>query len=452
MSLFKSIRFGALALVLTVMPAGAQAQSLNDALAHAYSNNPDIASAFMSVRSAREGIRVAQGGRLPTIGAGASLEQTFTFPGGGNVLYGTTDQIGLNYNQTLFDNYATDAAIRAAEANYDAAVQGARNTEQNILLSVATAYFNVVRDSRIVQIRQENIGFVRAQLQSARDRLELGEGTQLDVAQAQAGLAQAEAAHLAAINNLRTSEANFERYVGRAPSGLTGAYNFGGLLPGSLDGALANATTRHPALLATQAQIRAAQHEAEETRAGFGPNISLTGSVGAGGFTGDAVVGQARVGVSLSVPIYTPQRGPAMELANIGQIQSELQAFATRDQVVEAVRQAWAGVQTSTSQIESATAAVAASRLALQATVDQNEVGQATTLDVLDARASLLSVEENLVSAQAQRSIAGFSLIAATGNLSAQSLGLAVQPRNVDGTPVATPVQAAPTDAWGNLR
>ena len=117
------------------------------------------------------------------------------------------------------------------------------------------------------------------------------------------------------------------------------------------------------------------------------------------------------------------------------------------------MRQGWAGIQAATAQIEAATAAVAASRLALQATVDQNELGQATTLDVLDARASVASVEETLISAQSQRTIAAYSLIAAMGTLSAQQLGLPVQQRNVEGAvivPAAAP--AAPVDAWGNLR
>src|SRR5690606_25667914 len=169
--------------------------------------------------------------------------------------------------------------------------------------------------------------------------------------------------------------------------------------------------------------------------------------------TGGAVGTEASVSLRLSIPIYTPKRDPAIESANIGQIQSQLEGLSNRDQIVEAVQQAWSGIEAMTAQIESATAAVAASRLALQAVIDQNELGQATTLDVLDARASVATVEETLISAQAQRSIAAYSLIAAIGRLSAEDLGLPVQPRTAEGeviVPVTAP--AAPQDAWGNLR
>ena len=439
-------------IALLGMVSSAQAESLTSAMAYAYENNPQIASSFLSVRAARQGIIAAEGARLPTIGAEGSIGATSTWVSGGQS-WSSSDSIGIGYSQTLFDNNATSAAISGAEAQYDAAVYGAKNTEQNVLLSVIQAYVNVVTNRRIVDIRQESVGFVGAQVGSARDRLELGEGTQLEVSQAEASLAQSTAAYQAAINNLRNSEANYQRWVGRQPGSLSGGYSYSSLIPGSLDAALARANTGHPALLASAAQLRAAQYGYEETLASFGPNLSVTGQVGAGGWTGGTVATDASISLRLSVPIFVPTRDPSVEQANIGQIQSQLEGFATRDQIVEAVRQGWAGIQAATAQIEAATAAVAASRLALQATVDQNELGQATTLDVLDARASVASVEETLISAQSQRTIAAYSLIAAMGTLSAQQLGLPVQQRNVEGAvivPAAAP--AAPVDAWGNLR
>ena len=449
MFIYRVLRVGAVAL-LGLTATGVQAESLTSALTYAYENNPEIASSFLSVRAARQGIRSAEGALLPTIGAEGSIGYTWS---DSPLRTGPSDSIGIGYNQTLFDNNATSAAILAAEATYDAAVYGAQNAEQNVLLSVVQAYVNVVTNRRIVDIRQESIGFVEAQVRSARDRLELGEGTQLDVSQAEASLAQATASYQAAVNNLRTSEANYARWVGHAPESLSGGYNYGALLPSSLDAALSQATASHPALLAAAAQLRAAQHGYDQTVSSFGPSLTFSGQVGVGGLTGGTVAREASVSLRLSVPIYTPARDPAVEQANIGQIQSQLDGLATRDQIVEAVRQGWSGISAATAQIEAATAAVAASRLALDAVVDQNELGQATTLDVLDARSSVATVEEALISAQAQRTIAAYSLIAAVGRLSAEDLGLPVQARTAEGdviVPVTAP--AAPQDAWGNLR
>ena len=461
MLFFRVMKFGAVAL-LGLTASGAQAESLTSALAYAYENNPEIASSFIAVRSARQDVVEAGGAHLPTIGAQLSINQSFTnAPEGVNPLTGqtvggtstsTSDSIGLNYQQNLWDNFASDAGMLAAQAAYEAQAFSAANTEQTVLLNAATSYFNVLRDRRLVQIAEENLGFVQAQLQSARDRLELGEGTELDVAQAQAAVAQATAAFQAARASLLSSEASYQLNVGRAPGPLSSGFVTANM-PSSIDSALAAARTGHPALLASQAQVRASAHQADQVDASFGPQLSLSANAGVSGFTGDdGVTQQAQIGLNLSVPIYTPSRDPSVERANLARISSELQSLSTYNSLEEAIRSGWAGVQTATAQIEATTAAVAASRLALEAVIEQNELGQATTLDVLDARADLLSAEEQLVQAQAQRALASYSLLSATGRMTAVLMGLPVQPRTVEGDVIVPVVAPAPTDAWGGLR
>ncbi len=436
------------ALGATLFSLPALGETLDQAMAHAYENNPEIASAFVSVRSAREAIALSEGALLPTIGAQANIGSSWN---NATNTWTPSDSIGLGYEQTLFDANASDAAIKGAKAQYDAAIFGAANTEQNVLLNVAQAYVDVLSARQIAATRQETIGFVSAQLQSARDRLALGEGTELDVAQAQSSLAQARASYQAAINAQRTAEATYTRHVGHEPGVLSRAPVAQALLPASLDEALAQASAHHPALLATAAQVQAAQFGYAETLAGFGPNLSLNANVGAGGWTTDTVTTNVSIALQLSVPIYTPTRMPSIERANVGRIQSQLDGLATRDQIVEAVHQSWAGLEAAIAQIEAATAAVAASDIALDAIIDQNDVGQSTTLDVLDQRASLASAQEILIDAQAQRTIAAYSLVAATGTLSAQALSLPVQQRTADGAPASA--QPAPlSDPWSGLR
>lgn len=445
MQFSRLVRAAVAALTFAIVPATASAETLTEALAAAYANNPNIASALLSVHSAAESIALSKAGTRPTIGASADYSRGFSVTGGGNTTtsQSETASVGLSYNQTLFDNFRTDAQIRQAEALYDVARQGLRNAEQNVLLSAATAYMNVVRDTQLVQLRQENVGFLQAQVQSAQDRLQIGEGTRLDVSQAEASLAQAVSSYQSAINNLRISQASYERWVGRSPQNLTGTYRFGPELPTSLDEAMESSNARHPAVLASMAQIESAQHASEAARAAFGPTLNLIGQIGTqgqwssvsqtGGPAGSSGL-SGSVRLSLQVPIYSGGAlGAQSRQANIGQIQSEVDAFATRDQVHESVIQAWAGLQTAIAQIESATAAVAASRLSLQGVIDQQEVGQATTLDVLNARANLTGVQESLISAQSQRIVAAFSLLAAAGKLNPIELGLPVEIFSADG-------------------
>lgn len=429
----RSLRAGALAFIMCSVPALAHAETMREALTSAYRNNPSILSALLNVHSTAEGIALAKAGKLPTIGASVSASNSYTFDGTSSLTVPQVN-VGLSYNQTLFDNFKTDADIEAARALTEASRYSLQNSEQNVFLAVVQAYWGVIRDTQLVQLRQENVKFYEAQVKSARDRLDIGEGTKIDVSQAEARLAQGTASYQAAVASLQTSQASYERYVGHKPRNLTENYRLGTLMPKSLDAAIAEATTAHPAILAARAGVRAAQANSDAANAAFGPTLGFTSSIGSSVF-GPGVGGapndpspRLSASFSLSIPIYGGGRyGASIRRANIGQIKSEVDALATRDQIKESVISSWSSLQNANAQITSANTAVASGNLALEGVVQSRDVGQSTTLDVLNAQSELTSIREGLIQANAARAIASFALVAATGHLTAADLALDVE-------------------------
>ena len=237
----------------------AQAESLTEALAKAYQNNPAMAAALLSVKLAAEDINLRKAGKRPQINLSATGQYNWAFVGG-TQSDGGSASLNLQYNQRLFDGLKTEAQIDQAKAFADSAKHGLRNTEQNVLLSAATAYMDVVRDTNLASLRADNVKFLRAQVSSAQNRLQIGEGTKIDVAQAEARLAQSIASYKSAVNSLRTSQAAYVRWMGTKPSGLNSNFKFGSVLPTNLDRALRSARSNHPAILTAQAQLDAAKH------------------------------------------------------------------------------------------------------------------------------------------------------------------------------------------------
>lgn len=441
----------AIAAAFFVLAGGAaQAESLKQALAGAYTNNPQIAAALLSVKASAEDIALRKAGKLPTISASADVGASWTLSNG-TQSNSQSSSIGLTYNQMLFNNLKTDAEIEQARALSVVAYESLRNAEQNVLLQAASAYVNVIRDTRLVQLRAENVKFFQSQVSSAQSRKEVGEGTSIDVSQANASLAQAVASYKAAIASLKTSQAGYQRWIGYAPRNLSLNYAFGGILPPSLDSALASADKLHPAILSAKAQLRAAQSASDAAKSAFGPTLSLIGNIG-GSFSSSSITGQMQaisgsIKLTLSIPLYAGGAlGASVRKANINQIKSEIDALSARDQVRESVISSWAGLQNALAQIESANAAVSASRLSLDGVIEQQRVGQLTTLDVLNARTSLTGVQEAKISAETSRFIAAFSLVAATGKLSARDLGLPVTLKSGKGY-----IQKV-EDVWQELR
>lgn len=430
----RSLRAGILAVALCSVPALAHAETLREALTSAYRNNPAILSALLSVKSTAENIALAKSAKLPTIGGQISANNSITLDGKTG-LQSPTVNIGLSYNQTIFDNFKSDADIEAARAITEASRYSLQNSEQNVFLAVVQAYMGVIRDTQLVQLRQANVSFYQAQVQSAKDRLEIGEGTKIDVSQAEARLAQGTAAYQTAVASLQTSQASYERYVGHKPQNLSTTYRLGTLMPKNLDSAIAEAVASHPAILAARAGVRAAQANSESANAAFGPTLNFTSSIGSTVIGPPGLFGakndpspRASAGFTLSIPIYGGGRyGASIRKANIEQIKSEVDALATRDQIKESVISAWSSMQNADAQIQSATTAVASGELSLDGVVQSRDVGQATTLDVLNAQSELTSIREGLIQASAGKVIASFALVAATGHLTAADLGLDVQ-------------------------
>jgi outer membrane protein len=429
--------------------SGAQAQSITQALTRAYDYAPDLQSALLAAKSAAENVALAKSGKLPTIGAsiGGTYSGSLTDAGfsGGSSL-----NTGLTYNQTIFDNFRTDAEIEAARAGAEAAEFQIRNTEQNVLLSVIQAYMSVLSDRQLVALRRENVSFFQAQLQSSQDRLDVGEGTRIDVAQARARLAQGQATLDAAINSLEISEATFQRYVGVAPQSLDSSHNYSRLIPPNLQAAIAEAEVGHPAILGAKAAIRAAQANSDGAQAEFGPTASVTGQVGSSwsqSSAGSAGSLNASVGFQITVPIYAGGAiGASVRRANIEQIRSEVDAMSAYDQIREAVISAWAGIQSADAQISAANAAVSAGREVVEGVIQERDLGTRTTLDVLNAQAELTTAREGLITASANKVVATFSLLAAIGNMTATDLSLPVEVKS------AVRYNQAVEDVWQELR
>ena len=87
-----------------------------------------------------------------------------------------------------------------------------------------------------------------------------------------------------------------------------------------------------------------------------------------------------------------------------------------------------------------------AAEIALNGVREEARVGQRTTLDVLNAQQVLVNARVALVTAQHDRVVASYTLLAAVGRLSPQVLGLQVPVYN------ATVHYQQVRDSWAGVR
>ncbi|WP_244287857.1 TolC family outer membrane protein [Labrenzia sp. 011] len=408
----------------------AQAETIAESLALAYANNPTLNAARAQLRSVDEGVPQALAGWRPTITASGSAGRVAVDTGSRSSTYYTNNaSISLSISQTLFNGFQTVNSTRQAEALVQAQREGLMATEQDTLLDAASAYVDVIRDSALVSLQRSDLKFLQEQVRAARDRFDVGEGTRTDVSQAEARAAEARANLNTALANLNTSRAIYRQVVGIEARKLSADTSISRYVPKSLEEALQISEAQQPLIRQAQHLVDAALFNVKQNEGELLPQVTLDGSVSRdwNPSSSTAISDSAQIFGNVSIPLYqagsvSSQVRQAKE--DLGQ--TRLQLDVTRDQIRANVISAWGNYQAAEASIVAAQAAVEAQQLALEGVIEEQRVGQRTTLDVLDAQRELVTQQANLVTAQRNRIIGGYQLVAAIGHLDAGSLGLNV--------------------------
>ncbi len=427
-----AVMFAAAGMAL-LLAGPASAESIFGALAKAYENNANLNSARAGVRVTDEDVPIAKSGMRPVIVGRGTLSHSNTTSGQVSRTL-TAGSFGVFLSQTLFDGFQTRNNVRAAEAAVRAARENLRNTEQNTLFDAATAYMDVILFRQIAALRQQNLEFLSEQVRAAKSRFEVGEGTRTDVAQAEASYSAAQAQLTAARAQVTSAEALYRQIVGVNPGRLDPAKPLTKLIPPSLEAAYARGLSEHPAIKATLHAVDASGYRVKSAEGALLPKLSaemgvaLTHQHTSPGAVGDGGGTNATIGATLTVPIY--QGGLASSIVrqskeSLGQ--ARINVDVSRDQVRAAVASAWTQYEAAQRNIQANRQLVAAARLALEGVMAERDVGQRTTLDVLNAQADVIDAQVALAAAERDGVVASFAIASATGRLSAAQLGLKVR-------------------------
>ena len=448
--IFRVVNAGILAGVLacaTITCGRARAETLQAALAYAYQNNPQLNAQRAMVRATDENVPQALSGYRPKISLNGtagiqSLSTTTkdvgtTIPPNAPATYFTQSGQnapfggGATVTQTLYNGFLTANKTRQAESQVLAARENLRAMEQTVLLNAATAYMNLLRDEAILELQKRNVEVLGNQLDQTKTRLNAGNVTATDVYQAESRLAAGRIQLFAAQANYDTSRAVYRQAIGLEPSKLTAASPVDRFVPKTLSGAVAVGVAESPTVIAAQYNVDVAMQQVKVAESGLAPTVSVQGNVQQNYGSALATIQSFSASVlgQVSVPIY--QGGSEYSLIRqaketVGQ--QRLNLDFTRDQARVGVLQWWAQTEAAKRSLDTATAQVKVTEEALNGVSEEARLGQRTTLDVLNAQQELVGARANLISAQRDRVVNSYNLLAAVGRLSPQVLGIKIAP------------------------
>jgi outer membrane protein len=456
-------------------PPGSGTTTLPAALIQAYRNNPQLNAQRAATRAIDENVPVALSGYRPRVTGNGSLTEQYidtttrspplgttttspptplpAFPtytrNNGNV---AVSSAGVTVTQTLFNGFQTANRTRQAEGQVFSARETLRTTEQTVLLSAATAYMNLLQTAALLELQRSNVNVLEVTLRQTRDRFNAGEVTRTDVAQAESSLAAGRSQLAVAESNYVTAKAQYLQVIGvPAPARLSPASPVDRLSPSTLPGAIARGRTEHPTITTAMYNVDIATHQVKIAEGALYPVLQAVGNASKTyGSTQSLAVMEnlsASISAQLSVPLY---QGGAEYAAIRGAKetlgQRRLDLDTARDAVQSQVTQAWGQLEAAKASILATQAQVSASEIALNGVREEARVGQRTTLDVLNAQQALVNARSALVTAQRDRVVASYTVLATVGSLSPQILGLGIEVYD----PMTHYQQVR--DAWGGVR
>ncbi|TIP35900.1 MAG: transporter, partial [Mesorhizobium sp.] len=202
-----------------------------------------------------------------------------------------------------------------------------------------------------------------------------------------------------------------------------------------LDSALAVASAEHPAILSTQHLVDAAAFSVKSSEGALLPQLSA--SAGISDNYSHQVPGSlsnpngsstsANIGATLTIPIYSGGRTEALVRQHKESLsEARIQVDVSRDQVRQAVVSAWTQYVAARESVDANRQVIDAAQLALNGVIEERNVGQRTTLDVLNAQNAVITAKINQASAERDVVVASYAILSAMGRLSVDRLGLPV--------------------------
>ncbi|WP_068082610.1 TolC family outer membrane protein [Polycladidibacter stylochi] len=414
----------------SIFAQSASALSLNEALSATYQTNPTLNAARAQLRGIDEKVPQALSGWRPTITAAGSIGYVTRSATGFDGQEYRDSSASLQLTQPIFRGFRTVNSTQQAEAIVRAQREQLRAQEQITFLEAATAYMDVIRDTALVSLRRSDLKFQEEQVRAAKDRFNVGEGTRTDVSQAEAGRAGAQARLNAALANLNSSRARFKQVIGLDPKNLTPRTNIARLLPKTVANAVAVGQQQHPSILASQHTVDAGIYGVKTAEGELLPTADVQATVSNNnntlpGVNGGGNTNQATIYGRVSIPLYQGGRVYSrIREAKEDLGRAEMLVDVSRDSVRAGAISAWGQLNASIASIRAAESGVKAAKLAVDGVVEEQRVGQRTTLDVLNSQSALVDARVTLVTAQRDRVVASYSVLAAIGRLTFDDLGL----------------------------
>ena len=405
-------------------------------LQSAYKSNPVLNAQRENYKSVKENINISKSEFLPSVsisGSQSSQENSnrknqlgATLPDNSN----NSKTQSISVDQKIFQGFQGYNLIKKSKLELDQAALKLKNTEQQILLQSARAYYDLVYKIKNTRFNLSNVDLFERQVESDSSRLQKGEITLTDLAQSESSLAGANAKFIEAETELLTTKSNFERIIRlSAPEKIVkGNFikNISLNFPTSLSTAYTFSEKNNPKLLLARLDYEISEKNVDIEKSKFSPSASVNYTKSQNKDFSSSVneIDEENLKATVIIPLFKGGKNYSLlKKSKFKKEQSNLLLQDTVNEVKTDTANSWSAYQSSESVLKATQAQVKAAEIANEGiTLEYDSGNTRTTLEVIQSRSLLLEARINNAKAERNFAVSKFELLAVIGQLTLENL------------------------------
>ena len=405
-------------------------------LESAYKNNPILNASRENYKAIKENINISRSEFLPSVsilGSQSNQKDSNKTNQAGVTLSDSssdTETQSVSVDQKIFQGFHGYNLIKKSKLESEQAALKLKNTEQQILLQSATAYYDLVYKIKNTQFNLINVDLLERQVESDSSRLQKGEVTLTDLAQSESSLAGANAKFISAETELLTAKSNFERIIGLpAPDKIIKnnfMKNISLNFPKNLNTALNFSKQNNPKLLLAKIDYKISEKNVDIEKSKFSPSASVNYTQSQNKDFSSSVneIDKETLKATVSIPLFKGGKNySSLKKSKFKKEQSNLILQDTINEVETDTANSWSAYKSLESVLKATQAQVKAAEIANEGiTLEYDSGNTRTTLEVIQSRSLLLDAKIGNAKAERDFAISKFKLLSIIGELTLENL------------------------------
>ena len=411
----------------------ASAENLVFYIESAYKNNPILNAERKNVKAVKENISISRSEFLPNLSITAnktsSNSTNRTNQSGTNLSDSSSDTETktISVDQKVFQGFQGYNSLKKSQLELKRQKLELKKVEQEIILEAATIYLDLIYKEKGKNFNLSNVDLFERQVESDSARLQKGEITLTDLAQAESSLAGAKASLITAETELLTTKTEFERIIRvEVPDSNELKVDLNIKLPKNLIEALNLAKKNSPQLLIAQLNYNIAQKDLNIEKSKLSPSASINYSKSKNDDFSATVdnVDEETVKATITWPLIKGGKNfSSIKKAKYNKEQRNLLLDDAVNGVKSSTTNAWSIYQSAESVLDSTKAQLKAAEIANEGISLEYDSGNTrTTLEVIQSRSLLLNARITKAKAERDFVISKFSLLKEIGTLSMEAV------------------------------